>query len=182
MKKLSGLVLDFYDDAPGEVLRSVFPKLSDVPDLVKSAYFLSTEDRKLLPDDAFALVLQDRDVTLRKYACIDPGNTFLSLLYLNKVAHRLPSSALEKAAENLQEACRWYWSTPDEFVKSAGIGGTAMNLLGGLAKGAIKNPMGAVGKAMTGMSIYGAGKQIAGNLRNVGAREAAQGGFGQIVT
>ena len=181
MEKLSGLVLDVYDDAQGEVIKTYFPKLADVPELVKSARFLTEEERKILPDDVFALVLQDRDVTLRKYACIDPGNTLLSLLYFEKAAHRLPEVAIRKVASNLQTACNWYWDTTADLEKAAGIGGALLGMGKSLVGGAIKNPMGAIGKALTGMSIYGAGKQIAGNLKNVGAQEAASGGFGQIV-
>ena len=180
MDKLSGLILDVYDDQ-GALLKEYFPKLADVPDLVKTAHLLSMEERLELPDDSFALVLQNNDVVLRKFACVDPGNTLLSILYFEKIGHKLPKEAMEVVAENLQTACRWYWESPDDFVKSAGIGGAAMNLLGGLAKGAIKNPMGTVGKVMTGMSVYGAGKQIANNLRGVGMQEASRGGFGQVI-
>lgn len=104
----SGLVLDIYDDFRGETLRSLYPRQSDMPESVKTAQVLSPEDRNLLPDDCFALVMIDGSDKLRKYACIDEGNTRLSVEYFLKNAHKLPAVAQKTAAENLMKACGWY--------------------------------------------------------------------------
>lgn len=104
----SGLILDIYDDFRGETLRSVFPRQSDMPESVKTAQVLSSEDRNLLPDDAFALVMVNEGDKLRKFACIDEGNTQLSVMYFVKNAHKLPVIAQKTAAENLMKACGWY--------------------------------------------------------------------------
>jgi hypothetical protein len=181
MQKLSGLILDIYDDSHGEILKGLFPDPAHIPDLVKQAHYLSLDERGALPDDLFALVLMDKDVTLRKFACVDPGNTLLSMLYLMKTAHKLPVEAAGLASENLKVAAHWYWDTIDELEKSAGIGGAVLSGLGRLGGWAVKNPMKAVTTGMTVAGGLGTAKQIAGNLRNVGAAEGAAGGFGTIV-
>lgn len=181
MEKLSGLILDVYDDSHGEILKALFPDLSQIPDMVKQAHYLSADERERLPDDDFALVLTSGDVTLRKYACIDPGNTLLSMLYLTKTAHKLPVVAIERALDNLKTASHWYWDTAEEFEKAAGIGSAILSGLGGLAKGAIKNPMKALTTGLTVAGGVGAAHQMAGNLRGINAAERAAGGFGSIV-
>lgn len=104
----SGLILDIYDDYRGDTLRALYPRQSDMPESVKTAQVLSSEDRSTLPDDAFALVMINGGETLRKFACIDEGNTLLSLEYFVKNAHKLPVVAQKTAAENLVKACGWY--------------------------------------------------------------------------
>ena len=185
MLKLSGLVLDLYDDDKGQVLRELYPAREDVPEIIKQAHLLSHSERQQLPDDLFALVLLDEETTLRKYACIDPGNTLLSMLYFEKLGHKLPETARQQIMENFRVASGWYWETPEAFEKSAGFGGALLsgagNLLGRAASGIAKNP----GKALTTglglMGAAGAAKQIGGNLRGVNAAEQAAGGFGSIV-
>lgn len=116
----SGLILDVYDDVGGEQLRSFFPTRSDVPGFIKSASVLSAGQREQLPDDVFALVLLNGEEKLRKYACIDEGNTVLSVLYFVKNAHKLPNEARATAAENLKVACGWYGlDVPEEIEKEA---------------------------------------------------------------
>lgn len=181
MEKLSGLILDVYDDPRAEILKSLFPDLAQVPALVKQANLLTLDQRQRLPDDVFALVLQDGDVTLRKFACTDPGNTLLSMFYLTKTAQKLPLIAVERAVDNLKIAAHWYWDTVEELEKDAGIGGAVLGGLSRLGGWAAKNPMKAVSGAMTALGGLSAAKQIGNNLRNVGAREAASGGFGTIV-
>jgi hypothetical protein len=64
----------------------------------------------------------DRDVKLRKFACIDPGNTLLSITYFEKNAHKLPREAQKTAAENLLKAASWYdIETTDTLKKTAGV-------------------------------------------------------------
>lgn len=131
MEKLSGLVLDVHDD-DGAILRNVFSSFDTVPELIKCAHLMSEEERAELPDTSFALVLHDEGIMLRKYACIDPGNTALSVEYFLKTAHKLPKEAQKTAAVNLVTACGWYGiDPPEELTKVAvGMGGlmTAANL------------------------------------------------------
>ncbi len=122
MEKLSGLVLDVFDDPSGEVLKQLFPTADDLPEVVKTAMPLTAVDRSKLPDDVFALVLQDGDVTLRKYACVDEGNTCLNIEYFLKTASKLPEEAQKVAADNLLEACRWYDVEPPEALKKLSTG------------------------------------------------------------
>ena len=148
----SGLILDMHDDNRGEVIREIYPTLEAVPELVKQAQRLSQDDLASLPDDCFALVLKQGDVVLRKYACIDPGNTELAIQYFLKTAHKLPTEAAKLAAENLQVACRWYdIDPPEELLKeaflaplakalplaarAAGLVSTASNVIGGAKAG-----------------------------------------------
>lgn len=129
MNKLSGLVIDFGDDETGDVLRSVYPDKADVPDLVKNASPVSSEQREGLPDDVFALVLHDGETIMRKFACIDEGNTALSVLYFIKNAHKLPEEAQKTAAANLCTACGWYdFAVPEELEKIALGLGAALHL------------------------------------------------------
>ena len=121
MRKTSGLILDVYDDVDGALLRSMFPTPSEVPELVKSAQHLS-EVGADLPDDLYALVLVDEGTTLRKFACHDPGNTALSVLYFLKTAEQLPENARVTAAENLKVACGWYGMEPPEELEKVAFG------------------------------------------------------------
>ena len=126
----SGLVLDLYDDFTGETVRALWPELSAVPAHVKQASALSAEDRERLPDDVFALVLVNNGERLRKYACVDAGNTELSVLYFLKNAHKLPVEAQKTAAANLQVACGWYDLQPPAALEKIALGlGTAMTAL-----------------------------------------------------
>jgi hypothetical protein len=119
----SGIVLDLYDDDSGEMLKSIYPSVADVPDLVKEAHRLDGDDFTKLPDDVFALVaVVDGDTKIRKYACVDPGNTVLSIEYFLKTAHRLPDEAQKQTAENLVTACGWYGLEPPSQLKEAMIG------------------------------------------------------------
>lgn len=177
MDKLSGLLLDVYDDKNGSIFRELFPDRDRVPALIKSARLLTEEERRGLPDNVFALVLHDTDVTLRKFACTDPGNVALSMLYLQKNAHKLPASAQKVAAENLLIAERMY--------KEAGIGGMVAQGLGGLGGKlvgwAAKNPMKALSAGLAGYGVASTAKDIGGRLKNIAPAEQAAGGFGQLV-
>jgi hypothetical protein len=122
MEKLSGLVIDAGDDYNGAVLRSIFPTQEVVPDLIKSAEYLPPERRAELPDDLYALVLQDGDVSLRKFACTDGGNTALSVEYFMKTGYKLPEEAQKVAAANLCTACGWYDIEPPEELEKVALG------------------------------------------------------------
>jgi len=122
MDKLSGLVLDFYDDPEGAILREVFPTRGSVPGIVKEAHALTSDERNKLPDEAYALVLVNGDVEMRKFATIDEGNTALSVEYFLKTAHKLPEEAQKVAAHNLCCACDWYGlEAPEELQKIAAL-------------------------------------------------------------
>jgi hypothetical protein len=145
----SGLILDVYDDVGGDQLKSFFPTREDIPGFVKQAQALSGADRNQLPDDAFALVLVNGDEKLRKYACIDEGNTALSVLYFIKNAHKLPDEAREVVAGNLKIASGWYGlDVPEELEKEAV----------GVVRSLGRNARGATG------AILGAGKGVLGGL------------------
>ncbi len=143
----SGLVLDVYDDVDGGQLKSFFTTRDELPDFVKAAHAITPGQYDTLPDDAFALVLVNDGERLRKFACIDEGNTALSILYFVKNAHKLPVEAAVRAAENLKVACAWYdLAVPEEVEKIAvslkGLGeaaqvvGSNVKGLGGTALGA----------------------------------------------
>lgn len=125
MDKISGLVLDAYDDrmVGCGVLKSILESGSsnDLNELVKEAHDITEEDRAALPDDAFALVLVDGTTELKKFATIDAGNTALSIEYFLKTAHKLPIEAQAVAANNLIAAAGWYGlEVPEELHKVGG--------------------------------------------------------------
>ena len=117
-----GLVLDVFDDFNGATLKEIWPSLEDVPPQVKEAHSLSSEELSKLPDDVFALVLVDEGHKQRKYACIDRGNTELSVQYFLKHAFKLPTEAQKQAAENLKTACSWYDIQPPEQLEKIALG------------------------------------------------------------
>ncbi len=119
--KTAGIILDLYDNM-GD-LKSIFPSLDVVPDSVKLAHSLTSEELAKLPDDAFALVLINEGERLRKYACVDQGNVELSVAYFFKHGHKLPVEAQKVAATNLATACEWYGvEVPEELQKVAFVG------------------------------------------------------------
>jgi hypothetical protein len=99
--KTAGLVLDFYDDRRGEILKSVCPTEESLPGCVKTAHLLSPDERNVLRDEAYALIIDDGNQTLRKFACVDEGNTVLSTIYFRETSQRLPPEAVKTAAKNL---------------------------------------------------------------------------------
>lgn len=122
MLKTSGLILDVHDDVGGEVLRSFFPMQKDIPETVKQAFALTAAERERLPDEDFALVLTDGEQRLRKFACIDEGNTQLAVLYFMANAHKLPEEAQKTAAANLLTACSWYDLEPPAELEKVALG------------------------------------------------------------
>lgn len=167
----SGLVLDVYDDALGEQLKLFFNSPSDVPGFVKQAHAISPSDHGRLPDDAFALVMVNEGEKLRKYACIDEGNTALSVLYFLKNAHKLPDEARVRTAENLKVASGWYGlDVPAELEKEAGI-------IGGMVANKIKNdPLGTALTVATAPALVRGTKQgISANMARVRQGEAEGG-------
>jgi hypothetical protein len=122
MQKLSGMILDPFDDAEGRVMRALYPRYEDVPSFVKTAMTVSQEELQALPDDVFALVLRQGDVTLRKYACVDTGNTALNVGYFLATFDKLPVEAVKVAAHSLITACGWYDIDPPEALKKLSTG------------------------------------------------------------
>ena len=171
----SGVVLDVYDDVGGEVLKTMFTSRDALPDFVKAAHSLTPDERSKLPDGDFALVLINGTEKLQKFACIDEGNTTLSVLYFLKNAHKLPEEARQVAAENLKIACGWYGlDVPEELEKEAGLANMALNA-------AAKNPIGTAMTAMTVPSLVkGTSQNIKGNLAKVRAGEAMGGVAGGL--
>ena len=164
----SGLVLDVYDDFNGGVLRSIFTTPDEIPDLVKQAEALGSVDRAKLPDNVFALVMKNGDEQLRKYACTDPGNVVLSVLYFTKNAHKLPPEAQKTAAANLVTACGWYGL--DDLAKEAGLIGMAAGKIA-------KNPLGALGTAITAPAlVQGTKSEIGNRMGAIHQFERAGGG------
>lgn len=123
MTRLSGHVLDTYDDTDGQVLRSMVENPSHLPPFVKTASRLTEAQINETPDDQFALILFDGSTKLKKYATVDRGNTTLSVMYLLKQAHLLPPAVVKTAAKNLIGSLEFYnLSVPDELVKAAKSG------------------------------------------------------------
>lgn len=168
MEKTSGLVLDHYDDPTGEVMKGLYPTEADVPDFIKQAQYLSPEEREGLPSHVFALELVDGETTLRKYACVDAGNTALSVGYFLENRFKLPSEAQKIAATNLLTACGWYNIEPPGDLQKVAMGlmtglnaamlapGTARKVKGNLAMA--KGMGGSVTPEVAGMGhLLGAG-------------------------
>lgn len=123
--RLAGHVFDQYDDVGGEVLRTVAPTLNDIPDFVKTAASLTSEQRMRLPDDQYALIMIDEGRKMRKYATINPAQTALSVVYLLKQAHLLPPQAVKAAASNLVAACLQHGIDVPENLKIAAKSGVS---------------------------------------------------------
>lgn len=155
MLKTSGLMLDVHDDIAGEILKTFFPSPEAIPETIKQAHVLTPGERDRLPDDDFALVLVDGEQKLRKYACIDEGNTRLAVLYFAANAHKLPEEAQKTAASNLKQACGWYnIEVPEEIEK------IALGLAGGLSL--LSAPA----------TIKGTHSQIKQNMQGIRAQES----------
>jgi hypothetical protein len=101
--KLAGVIIDFYDDISGSELKSVYPTADKLPEIIKTAHILNPDERAILRDEAYALIVQDEGKVFRKFACVDPGNTLLSLLYFQKSASLLPEEAQKVAAKNIYD-------------------------------------------------------------------------------
>lgn len=120
--KTAGVVFDFYDDPSGELVKTAFPTVKTLPESIKQAHILSSEERDVLRDEAFALIMSNEGKVLRKFACVDAGNTLLSCLYFEENAQRLPEEAVKVAALNLASFCNDFGFEPTDFVKMAAAG------------------------------------------------------------
>ena len=109
MRKLASELLDFYDDPEHVIFKQRFPDPEVLPDFIKAAKLLTPEERRALPDDLFALVVDEDDGKLRKFARTDKANTALSVVYfLDGGAAKLSDELAKTAAESLIEGCGWY--------------------------------------------------------------------------
>ena len=117
--KTAGVRFDFYDDPNGSLLKKNFPTSEDVPEIVKVAHILNPEERDVLRDEAYALVMHNEGKVLRKFACVDPGNTLLSVLYFGETMDLLPDEAVKVAATNLCAACDEFGFETPLFLKAA---------------------------------------------------------------
>jgi hypothetical protein len=117
--KTAGLILDFYDDSSGSLLKESFPTSDALPDIIKEAHILTPEERDVLRNEAYALVMNNEGKMLRKFACVDPGNTAISVLYFLKNMDHLPEEAQKVAASNLVEACEEFSVPYPPFLKAA---------------------------------------------------------------
>ena len=137
----AGLILDIYDNP--QDLKSIYPSLDVIPEVVKTAQMLSTGELDELPDSTFALVLMNGDARLRKYACVDAGGTQVNVDYFLLHRHKLPLEAQKTAAVNLQTACGWYGlEVPEELEKVALGVNTALTLA--MAPSMVKGTGGAI--------------------------------------
>ncbi len=118
--KTAGVVLDFYDDPSGAVLKKTFPTADSLPSMIKEAHILSAEERDVLRNEAFALVMLDEGKMLRKFACVDAGNTAMSALYFMENHDRLPEEARGVAAQNIAAACEEFGLPVSPLLKTAG--------------------------------------------------------------
>ena len=126
----TGSIIDFYDDPNGLVLRTKVGA-EQVPSFIKTAQFLEGAHQEQLPDDVYALVMLDRGAKLRKYACVDKGNTALSVIYFLENKDKLPEEAQKTAAANLLTACKWYdFQPPAALMKTSGLLGATLGAVG----------------------------------------------------
>lgn len=173
---MGGMVLDLRDDVTGEQLRKLYPTMGDIPDLVKQAHVLSDAEAERLPDSVFALVSYETEQPIRKYACIDAGNTILSIDYFLENRGKLPESLQKTAAANLIKACGWYHLEPPEELQKIAIIGGVLGLGGKAVGAAFRNPMTALNVGMTAHSTSSGIKSGLSTVRN--AESAAGRGFG----
>jgi hypothetical protein len=118
--------LDIYDDPSGFILKGKIAALAEIPDFVKTAERLTPQELEKLPDDVFALVALDGGRKMRKFACVDKGNTALSVVYFLENKDKLPIEAQKTAAANLLKACAWYDLDPPELLEKTALVGALM--------------------------------------------------------
>lgn len=98
---IAGIILDLYDDKFGTIIKQAFPTAEDLPEIVKTAHKLNPEERGVLRDEAYALVAEVEGIPLRKFACVDPGNTLLSAIYFDYTHDKLPEEMKKEAASKI---------------------------------------------------------------------------------
>lgn len=121
MQKLSGLVLDRYD-TPAEWRRHLCVTRPGYDELDKVAHVFTDNELNRLPDETFAIILQDGDTVMKKFSMADAGNTALSLVHFMENGHKLPVEAQKVAAVNLVRGCGWYDIQPPEELQKIALG------------------------------------------------------------
>lgn len=116
--RTAGLLLDIYDDPKASVLvlcrqgtQELLEKLGSAPSLM-----LNADTAAQLPDRLYALVAQDDDGIVRKYAMHDAGHVVTSTLYFLEQHRLLPEAAVKVAADRLIEGSGWYGIEPPEAL------------------------------------------------------------------
>jgi len=161
MDKLSGLILDYYDD--GGALLTGTPEEG----LVKHATLLSSEERSYLPDDLFALVDTGKS-QMRKFAMATEDETKLSVAYFLRTGHRLPLEVQKLAAANLLVGCDWYDVQAPELLTKVALGTI------GLVNAALMGP-GAVRETKANLQAAKGAGGIVLTPAELKARRAQQG-------
>lgn len=117
----TGSIVDFYDDPYGTVLKTKLAH-EQLPDYVRNAQYQDQAKLESLSDDSFALVMVDQGHKLRKFACVDKGNTALSVIYFMENKDKLPEEAQKVAAANLVSYCEAFGIEPPfQLTKIAGL-------------------------------------------------------------
>jgi hypothetical protein len=151
--KYAGVTIDWYDDE-GMTLKGKFPTLDKVPEIIKEASVLPKE--KLANED-FALIMVDRGYVFRKYACVDPGTTTMSVIYFMEHGDKLPETAQKVAASNLLAACLHHGLLPPAtLTKAAGVGKYIIPVGGTLAGAAGGGAAAGEGHRLEGALLGGA--------------------------
>lgn len=195
--KYAGVTLDWYDDK-GATLKTKFPTVDQLPDIIKEANVRPSER---LNNEDFALVAIDEGNVLRKFACHDPGTTAMSVIYFMEHGDKLPDGAQKMAAANLVGACeRFGLRPPSALEKIAGATEALMRIpqqassgssrLKDLASKILSNRVaqnalvGAGGGAATGGVIGGTqaekGQGLHDTLKGMGVGALAGGGLGAL--
>lgn len=133
-------IFDVYDDPTGEVLKRKFASIREIPPFIKTAACVAPSDS--LPDGSYALVAFDRTGTkMRKFACVDQGNTALSVIYFLEGKNQFSKTAQVKIAQRLVEACVLHkLDVPEILQKLAESPEVSASLGGALDRGAGGSP------------------------------------------
>ena len=126
--RLTGVILDIYDDPKATVL---LQKLAGrpLPEELGNSDLLSPQELSQLPDHLFGLVAANGDSTLRKFATHDPAHTVTSVMYFLETKNLLPPEVQKVAASNLLIACEDYGIAPPEELQKVAILGLVSGAL-----------------------------------------------------
>jgi hypothetical protein len=166
MKKFASLVLDRYDDVDGSFLKKAWSATGWPVDHLDSFTSklgerrLTRDELDRLPDETFAVILEQDGLSLRKYSMADAGNAMLSAVYFCMLGSQMPKEAQQVAAQNLLQGLETYGTGMTPMVE---------NILTKVALG--------VGTLLNGALVAPGALQAAkGNL------QAVQGGGSRILT
>lgn len=124
--KTAGVIFDYYDDIGDSLVKEAKASLEsadELPKVLGDFHFLTPEEREVLRDEGYALVMQNEGKVMRKFACVDEGNTVLSVLYFMHNWDKLPTEAVKVAAANLEGWCGEYGIPTPLFLKIAAKNG-----------------------------------------------------------